>query len=133
MREAIQKADVLIEAMGWIRRFRDRVTVIKLGGSVMGIPMPCCRFGSILFSWKPWECDRSSSTEVERPFPRNEAAGITPRFIQGRRYTDAATRDIVERVLAGQVNRHITDEIERLGGRRSASISIRPTSSSENV
>ncbi len=32
---AIEKADVLIEALGWIRRFRDKVTVIKLGGSVM--------------------------------------------------------------------------------------------------
>src|SRR2546423_14163497 len=33
--DAILKADVLIEAMGWIRRFRDKITVIKLGGSVM--------------------------------------------------------------------------------------------------
>ena len=32
---AIAKADVLIEAMEWIRKFRDKVTVIKLGGSVM--------------------------------------------------------------------------------------------------
>ena len=35
MLQAIQKADTLIEAMGWIRRFRDKITVIKLGGSVM--------------------------------------------------------------------------------------------------
>ena len=35
MEEAIQKADTLIEALGWIRRFRDKITVIKLGGSVM--------------------------------------------------------------------------------------------------
>ena len=38
MQDAIQKADVLIEAMGWIRRFRDKITVIKLGGSVMEDP-----------------------------------------------------------------------------------------------
>ena len=35
LEEAIAKADTLIEALGWIRRFRDRITVIKLGGSVM--------------------------------------------------------------------------------------------------
>ena len=35
MQEAIQKADTLIEALGWIRRFRDKIVVIKLGGSVM--------------------------------------------------------------------------------------------------
>ena len=30
-----EKADVLIEALGWIRQFRDKVTVIKLGGSLL--------------------------------------------------------------------------------------------------
>ncbi len=35
MEEAIAKADTLIEALGWIRQFRDKITVIKLGGSVM--------------------------------------------------------------------------------------------------
>jgi hypothetical protein len=34
-RDAIAKADILIEAMGWIRRFRGKTTVIKLGGSLM--------------------------------------------------------------------------------------------------
>src|SRR5262249_30882141 len=34
VQEAIEKADLLIEAMGWIRQFRDKITVIKLGGSV---------------------------------------------------------------------------------------------------
>ena len=35
MRDAIEKADVLIEALRWIRQFRGKTTVIKLGGSVM--------------------------------------------------------------------------------------------------
>ena len=35
MHEAIRKAEVLIEALSYIRRFRDRLTVIKLGGSAM--------------------------------------------------------------------------------------------------
>src|SRR5882757_7564183 len=33
--DSIRKADVLIEAMSWIRRFRDRLIVIKLGGSAL--------------------------------------------------------------------------------------------------
>src|SRR5215475_11620060 len=36
--EAIRKADVLIEALGYIRKFHGRFTVIKLGGSVMENP-----------------------------------------------------------------------------------------------
>ena len=35
MENAIRKADTLIEAMSWIKRFRDKTTVIKLGGSVL--------------------------------------------------------------------------------------------------
>ena len=35
MQDAIQKADTLIEALGWIRQFRGKTTVIKLGGSIM--------------------------------------------------------------------------------------------------
>ena len=46
-----------------------------------------------------------------------DEAGITPRFINGRRYTDEATLAIVERVLASKINRHIAEEIERLEGR----------------
>ena len=42
VQEAIEKADLLIEAMGWIRRFRDKITVIKLGGSVMEDPTVRC-------------------------------------------------------------------------------------------
>jgi acetylglutamate kinase len=44
-------------------------------------------------------------------------AGIEARFIQGRRYTDSATRDIVERVLAYETNENIAAAIERYGGR----------------
>jgi acetylglutamate kinase len=46
-----------------------------------------------------------------------DAAGLTPRFIQGRRYTDDATRDIVEQVLAYQTNEEIAARIEEFGGR----------------
>ena len=35
MQEAIKKAKALIEAMEYIRRFRDRIVVVKLGGSVL--------------------------------------------------------------------------------------------------
>ena len=46
-----------------------------------------------------------------------EAAGIEPKFVQGRRVTDAATLEFVEKVLAVEINQHLADEIERFGGR----------------
>ena len=44
-------------------------------------------------------------------------SGIEPHFIRGRRVTDQATLEVVERVLAGELNVFLTEEIERLGGR----------------
>ena len=46
-----------------------------------------------------------------------DAAGLEPRFIQGRRYTDDATLEIVEQVLAYETNEDIAHEIEEFGGR----------------
>jgi acetylglutamate kinase len=53
-----------------------------------------------------------------------DAAGLTPRFIQGRRYTDQATLDIVERVLAYETNEQLADRIEQFEG-RSAPLNFR--------
>jgi len=43
-------------------------------------------------------------------------AGLEARFVQGRRYTDRPTLEIVERVLAGQINDQLVDQIRQLGG-----------------
>lgn len=118
MLEAIQKADTLIEALGWIRRFRDKVTVIKLGGSVMEdenalrhvlidvVFMETVGMRPVLV--------HGGGAAISRAM---DAAGLEPRFIQGRRYTDEATLKIVEDVLAFQTNEAIAKKIEDFGGR----------------
>jgi acetylglutamate kinase len=115
---AIQKADVLIEALGWIRRFRDKVTVIKLGGSVME---NATSLQHLLLDLVFMETVgmrvvvvHGGGAAINRAM---DAAGLQPRFIQGRRYTDDATRDIVERVLAYETNEFIAERIEEFGGR----------------
>ncbi len=118
MEKAIQKADVLIEAMGWIRQFRDKVTVIKLGGSVMEDPEALRHLlVDIVFmetvGMRPIVV-HGGGAAISREMA---AAQIEPRFIQGRRFTDEAIREIVERVLAGTVNETIAERIEDFGGR----------------
>ncbi len=118
MKEAIEKADVLIEALGWIRRFRDRITVIKLGGSIMDDPNAMLHvLVDIVFmetvGMRPVVV-HGGGAAISRAM---DEAGIEPRFINGRRYTDEATLAIVERVLAGKINQHIAQQIERLEGR----------------
>jgi len=46
-----------------------------------------------------------------------KAAGIEPNFIEGRRYTDGPTLDIVEKVLAGEINNELAERFEKIGGR----------------
>lgn len=118
MRDAIEKADVLIEALSWIRQFRDKVTVIKLGGSVMEDPEALRHLlVDIVFmetvGMRPIVVHGGGAT-ISRAM---DEARIEPRFIQGRRYTDAATLEIVERVLAGEINEMLARRIEEFGGR----------------
>ena len=115
---AIQKADTLIEAMGWIRRFRGKTTVIKLGGSLvddaealMHILLDVIFMETV--GMKP-VLVHGGGKAINRALSE---LSIEPRFIRGRRVTDAKTLKAVESVLAGQLNVHLTEEIERLGGR----------------
>lgn len=122
-----QKADVLIEALGWIRQFRDKMTVIKLGGSLMDDAEAMRHLlVDVVFmetvGMRPVVV-HGGGAAISRAM---DAAGLVPRFIQGRRYTDDATRDIVERVLAYETNEHIAERIEEFGG-RSAPLNFRTT------
>ena len=108
VQEAIEKAELLIEAMGWIRRFRDKITVIKLGGSVMEDEESLRHLlVDVVFmetvGMRPIVV-HGGGAAITRAM---EEAKIEPRFIQGRRYTDDATLKIVERVLAGEINETI--------------------------
>lgn len=128
MEEAIQKADVLIEAMQWIRRFRGRITVIKLGGSVMEDPRGMAHLLlDIVFmetvGMRPVVV-HGGGAAISRGM---KEAGIEPNFVQGRRYTDDASLEIVEKVLAGEVNERLVQEINLLGG-EAQSLSFRTNS-----
>lgn len=118
MQDAIAKANTLIEAMGWIRRFRGKTTVIKLGGSLLEDPEAIQHLLlDVIFmetvGMKP-VIVHGGGPNINRAM---EQAAIKPNWVKGRRVTDAQTLEIVEEVLAGQITQHLTDEIERLGGR----------------
>ena len=127
MDEAISKADTLIEAMGWIRRFRGKTTVIKLGGSLlddheamMHLLLDVIFMESV--GMKP-VIVHGGGKAISRALAE---AGIEPNFVRGRRVTDEATLNVVESVLAGDLNVRLTEEMERLGG-RAMNLSFRTT------
>jgi acetylglutamate kinase len=116
--QAVQKADVLIEAMGWIRRFRGKTTVIKLGGSLMANP-DAMRHTLLDIIFMETVGMRPVVVHGGGPSINKamEAAAIEPVWVKGRRVTDAKTLDIVEQTLGYELNTFLTEEVERLGGR----------------
>lgn len=118
MDEAIRKASVLIEALGWIRQFRDRHVVIKLGGSALEEQQAVRGFlTDVIFmetvGMKPILVHGGGKAISQAM----SEAGIEPRFVHGRRYTDSETLEIVSRVLAGEICQMLVDEIQRQGGK----------------
>jgi acetylglutamate kinase len=116
--EAIRKADVLIEALGYIRKFHGRFTVIKLGGSVMEDPEALqALLVDVVFmqtvGMRPVVVHGGGKAITHAM----EQAGLEPRFVKGRRYTDDATLEIVARVLAEEINADIWRHITKYGGR----------------
>ena len=119
METIISKAATLLEALPYIQRFRSQVFVVKYGGSFMDSP------------------DEEERHRVARDIVFLEAVGINPvvvhgggkaitraletaglkaEFAQGHRVTDAATVEIVDRVLSREVNPEIVTAIEDFGG-----------------
>jgi acetylglutamate kinase len=116
MEEAIAKAGALIEAMEYIRRFRERIVVVKLGGSVLDdTSLQKELLTDIAFM----------STVGMRPIivhgggkaitkAMNEA-GLEPVWVQGRRYTDERTLTIAEHTLVHKINTPICETLTELG------------------
>ena len=118
MDEAIRKADTLIEAMSWIQQFRDKTLVIKLGGSLLEddnallhILLDVCFMQTVGLRTI---IVHGGGARISRAM---DEAQIEPKFVQGRRFTDEKTLEIVEKVLAVDTNREIATTLEKLGGR----------------
>lgn len=117
MQEAIDKAAALVDAYQYIRRFRGRVVVVKIGGSIMD-DSPTLRqlLLDICFMHTVGICPvlvhggGGGITEAMRQ------AGLEAQFVRGRRYTDERTLAIVEHVLVNQINANIVETIGELGG-----------------
>jgi acetylglutamate kinase len=117
MKKSVERAEILVEALPYIRRFFNKTVVIKYGGHAM--------------------VDEDLKDNFARDVVMMKYIGINPvivhgggpqignllkklgkesKFIQGMRVTDEETMDIVEMVLVGKVNKEIVGLINRHGG-----------------
>jgi acetylglutamate kinase len=119
MQELITKANTLLEALPYIQRFAGATFVVKYGGSFMDSPDESVRTGvarDVVFL----EAVEINPVVVHGGGKRINkalaAAGVESRFVNGLRYTDAATVEIVDRVLSTEINPEIVALINSLGG-----------------
>lgn len=118
MEKAINRAEILIEALPYIREFSDKTLVVKYGGKAM--------------------LDENLKRKIAEDIVLMKYVGIKPvvihgggkaitvmmkklnkkpEFIKGNRVTDNETMDIVEMVLVGKINKEIVSLLNQFGGK----------------
>jgi acetylglutamate kinase len=113
---AIDKASALVEALGYIQRFHNKVVVVKVGGSIMDDEKALTDIlNDIVFmnyvGMQPVLVHGGGKAINQRM----EAAGLQPQMVMGRRYTDERTLAIAEQVLCNEVNSFIVNFIQTQG------------------
>ena len=111
-------ADILIEALPYIRRFSGMTIVIKYGGHAMvdeKLKEDFARDVTLLkFIGLNPVVVHGGGPQISSVL---EQMGITSRFVKGMRFTDEQTMDVVEMVLGGKVNKAIVAQINQQGGK----------------
>ena len=111
------KAQILSEALPYLRRFHGKTVVIKYGGNAMTDERLKRSFAHDVVMLKLVGINpvvvHGGGPQIEQALTRMGKEG---RFIQGMRVTDEETMSIVEMVLAGQVNKEIVELINTAGG-----------------
>lgn len=111
-------ADILIEALPYIRRFSGKTVVIKYGGHAMVDEDLKTNFSKDISLLKTIGVNpvvvHGGGPQINEVL---KTMGITSTFIKGMRYTDDATMDVVEMVLGGKVNKDVVSRINLEGGR----------------
>lgn len=113
----MNKAEILIQALPYIQKFNGKTIVIKYGGHAMVseklkqavihdlILLSCVGIRVVIV--------HGGGMEINEFLQK---LGKESRFVQGQRYTDQETIDIVQMVLCGKVNKEIVSLIQQNGG-----------------
>lgn len=115
MEEVMSKANILIEALPYIQKFKDKIVVVKYGGSAMldeKLQQDVIKDVALLklVGMRPIIV-HGGGKEISKWVG---LLGKEPRFVQGLRVTDADTMEVAEMVL-GKVNKRLVQMLEQLG------------------
>ena len=117
MKEALRKAEVLTEALHWIKEYRGKKVVVKYGGKAIMANDDLKR--SVISDIVAMRLVGINPIVVHGGGPEiskyMKKAGKEPKFVEGLRVTDEETVTIVKEVLVNKINREITDIINEHG------------------
>ena len=112
-----QRAQILVEALPYIQKFTGKVVVIKYGGNAMITPE---LFDAVIEDIILLQLVGIHAVLVHGGGPEIndmlDKLNMKSRFINGLRYTDKETMDIVQSILCGKVNKDLVSTIVRMGG-----------------
>jgi len=115
---ARDKAEILAQALPYIRKYHGKTMVIKYGGNAMTDPALQAAFAEDVVLLKLVGINpvvvHGGGPQIETALKR---LGKKGEFIQGMRVTDAETMEVVEWVLAGEVQQDIVGLINQAGGK----------------
>jgi len=113
-----KRAEILLEALPYLRTFRGAVFLIKFGGSTMEEPDQVARFlTDVAFLDAVGIRVALVHGGGKAINARMKERGLVPRFVGGLRVTDEETITIVREALDGEVNRGIVEQLQELGVR----------------
>ena len=116
-KEWIHKAEILLEALPYMRRFQGQAMVIKYGGAAMREAELKAGFAQDITLLQYLGIHpvvvHGGGPQIGQVLAQME---IPTRFVAGQRVTDESTMDVVEMVLAGKVNKEIVNLINAAGG-----------------
>jgi acetylglutamate kinase len=117
MKKSIEKAEILLEALPFIRQFFDKTIVVKYGGNAMVSDDLKEDFARDIVLMKYVGINpvivHGGGPQIGETL---DALGIKSEFFEGQRITDKKTIDVVEMVLGGKVNKEIVALINCHGG-----------------
>ncbi|MBN1613183.1 MAG: acetylglutamate kinase [Deltaproteobacteria bacterium] len=118
VKKSMERADILVEALPYIKRFYNKTIVVKYGGNAMIDEELKNKFAMDVVMMKYIGINpvivHGGGPQIGSYLKK---LGKDSRFVQGMRVTDEETMDIVEMVLAGKVNKEIVGLINQHGGR----------------
>jgi len=117
VKKLIQKAEILLEALPFIKKFYGKTFVIKYGGNAMVSETLKDNFALDIVMMKYIGINpviiHGGGPQIDKTL---KALGIKSQFFEGQRVTNNETIDVVEMVLSGKINKEIVSLINRHGG-----------------